>query len=562
MLALLLPFSTLVQAQGALTYGSVITAEVNAQAPIAIYPFTGTEGDQVTVRVFATTPDVQPTVSLFSPTQQQLATTSGSPFAPGLAELSYSLPATGVYTVFVSSVNNAPGGLVIRLDGGEPPPPVAVDAEVPAMGNLSDAEVVQVFNVQANPGAPIVVTISTSTAGFGYAAALRNDQGALVSLFNGSDTSPVIATLPAGPTTYTFEVRPAVPGSSGDVVLSLDAAETAQPAITATADPAQAVATATTDATPLDATATTDTTAATVAPTVTTDSTACTATTVSATNVRTGPSTDYAVILALQPGQTQTVIGVNAASGWYVIALPDGTEGWVFGDLLTLSGPCDGLTEVAAPSLFDATATVVLTEATAIATASVEPSPTTPVDQPTATLPVDQPTATDTTTFTPTAPGEQPTTAFTPTEPAQQATATFTPSYTPTTPPAPQVAPEDARFNNPLEIPLDNTVSVLDFVSYPDGDREDRVSFSVSGMNPNVAITGGRARLVISASCFGENTDQVQFFTGGQTYTCGQTLVDREVTADSDTGSVVITAVGGEGTYVQWVLTGTATRVN
>ena len=105
-------------------------------------------------------------------------------------------------------------------------------------------------------------------------------------------------------------------------------------------------------------------------------------------------------------------------------------------------------------------------------------------------------------------------------------------------------------------------MSVTDFVSYSDGDREDRVRFSISGMNNNSALSGGRARLIIAASCFGTNVEQVQFFTGGQTYSCGQTLIDREVTADSNTGSIVITAVGGEGTYVQWVLTGTATRTN
>jgi hypothetical protein len=103
---------------------------------------------------------------------------------------------------------------------------------------------------------------------------------------------------------------------------------------------------------------------------------------------------------------------------------------------------------------------------------------------------------------------------------------------------------------------------VLDFVSYPGGDNEDRVRWDISGMNPNSALSGGRARLVIAASCFGNGTQNVQFFTGGQTFSCGQTIVDREVTYNSRTGSVVITAVAGEGTYVQWVLTGTATRVN
>jgi len=68
--------------------------------------------------------------------------------------------------------------------------------------------------------------------------------------------------------------------------------------------------------------------------------------------------------------------------------------------------------------------------------------------------------------------------------------------------------------------------------------------------------------LVIQATCFGTGTEHVTFFTGGQTYSCGQTLVDREVTYDSRTGQVTITATGGEGTYVQWVLTGTATRTN
>ncbi|MCB9455599.1 MAG: hypothetical protein H6671_06400 [Anaerolineaceae bacterium] len=111
-------------------------------------------------------------------------------------------------------------------------------------------------------------------------------------------------------------------------------------------------------------------------------------------------------------------------------------------------------------------------------------------------------------------------------------------------------------------IPLDTTASVTEFVSYPGGDTEDRVRFSVTGMNPNSSLSGGRARLILAVSCFGTNTDQVQFFTNGQTFTCGQTIVDREVTFDSNTGSVVITAVGGAGTYVQWVLTGTATRVN
>lgn len=103
---------------------------------------------------------------------------------------------------------------------------------------------------------------------------------------------------------------------------------------------------------------------------------------------------------------------------------------------------------------------------------------------------------------------------------------------------------------------------MTDFVSFPDGDTEDRVRWDITGMNPNAALPGGRARLIISVSCFGTGTQNIEFFTGGQTFSCGQNIVDKEVTATSDTGSVVITAVAGTNTYVQWVLTGTATRVN
>jgi len=190
------------------------------------------------------------------------------------------------------------------------------------------------------------------------------------------------------------------------------------------------------------------------------------------------------------------------------------------------------------------------------------------------------PTATETTAPTRTTTGSSggagsgntPTATYTATRtPTKTATPTYTPSptytptYTPTatyTPtPPPTADPGDTATKN-LTIPLDKTVSVTEFVSHPGGDTTDKVAYSVSGMNPTAGLSGGRARLVISASCFSTGVEHVQFFTGGQTYSCGQTLVDREVTADSDTGTVTINAIGGASTYVQWVLTGTATRVN
>ncbi|MBN1564858.1 MAG: SH3 domain-containing protein [Anaerolineae bacterium] len=286
-------------------------------------------------------------------------------------------------------------------------------------------------------------------------------------------------------------------------------------------------------------------------------------------NVRSGPGLQYTPPIGqIQAGTVLPVTGHNGNFNWYQVIFADGV-GWVAGTIeaTTLQGQCTALPVVTVPPPGSASATPAASAtvlATVAATPTVGPSPT-------ATATVSGPTATATATVqgpvNPTATVQgpvNPTATFTPsfTPTTLPPTATFTPSYTPTTPPAAQVAPEDARFNNPLTIQLDNTTSVLDFVSYPGGDREDRVRWDITGMNSNSAMSGGRARLVISASCFGTNTDQIQFFTGGQTFSCGQTLVDQEVTFNSKTGSVVITAVGGEGTYVQWVLTGTATRVN
>jgi uncharacterized protein YraI len=272
-------------------------------------------------------------------------------------------------------------------------------------------------------------------------------------------------------------------------------------------------------------------------------------------NVRSGPGTNFNIVAQLQPNQTLPVLGQS--NGWYQIEVPGVPEAWVANSVVALSGICNNIPQVNTNGDNGQIPTLVplpqqteeLTPANGQAT--LPPPTQVPQQGPSATAPpqqIQQSTPTSTPSYTPT------------TQPLQ-ATPTYTPSYTPTTPTG-QLAPEDARFNNPLNIQLDSTASVLDFVSYPGGDTEDRVRWDIIGMNNNSSLPGGRARLVISVSCFGQNTNQVQFFTGGQTYSCGQAIVDQEVTAGSKTGSVVITAVGGTGTYVQWVLTGTATRLN
>lgn len=232
-----------------------------------------------------------------------------------------------------------------------------------------------------------------------------------------------------------------------------------------------------------------------------------------AVNLRGGPDTSFPVVGSIPVGGIFPITGRDASGAWYAGRLPGGQLAWVFSGVVALSGPCQQLQ--------------------VLATAA--------------------PTATH--TVTPTATGTQAITATVTT------TTTVTATATPTVTATQQVAPPDSDLNDPLNIALDSSASVSDYVSYPDGDVEDRVQYEVTGMSQDPAASGGRARLTITANCTGTGMDQVQFYVGGLTYGCGQTIVDQEVTYDTRYGLVVITAVGGQGTYVQWTLTGNATRI-
>jgi len=288
---------------------------------------------------------------------------------------------------------------------------------------------------------------------------------------------------------------------------------------------------------------------------------ACTVIASTDLNIRTGPNVAYEATGVLAMGERAAVSGRNGDSSWWYIDYR-GSNGWVAGSHSYQSGACAGLPVVEAGPLPTraATPTPSITPGGPTLTPSATPTATgTATPSVTPGGPTLTPSATATATHTPTA---SPTTnAILPTA-TGMATTTPTPTFTPTATQAVPTAPPDANFNSPLIIPLDSTASVTDFVSFPGGDTTDRMRWDITGMNPNPALSGGRARLIISASCFGTGTQNVQFETGGQTFSCGQTIVDREVTFDSRTGQVTISAVGGEGTYVQWVLTGTATRVD
>lgn len=570
-------------AQGSLNYGSNTLGSLSAEASLAFYSFNGSTGDLVNLQVIEVTPGMSPSVSLLGPNQQLISSIVAPEIGPdaGEARLSVRLVETGVFSILVSSAAAVPGDFLLRLSGTPPVVATPVSAGVPIAADLVEGGLVQVFAVDALPDAVQPVVVSTSSPGLTFIAQLIGPTGAIVGTLSGGEGMPVSLGVPPGQGVYELWVTSALPGTVSIALgepQSLPGAPAAAP-VAQPADPAATEEVTVADPTSAPAAAT------------------CVLSSTTNVNLRIGPGTENPVVGVLIPGATQPVAGVSPDGAWYALLI-SGQTVWVSADVVAVEGACDQVPvvqagqsapapaateEVTAPGGSTATATATGTGAvnatlaptvTSSATqpqaaATQEVSPPTVTSSPTqpqvaVTQDVSPPTATLSNTLAPT----QTATVVVPTvtaTPLPTQTSTVVPptaTFTPTTPPAAQIAPEDPRFNSPLNIPLDSTSSVLDFVSYPGGDTEDRVRWDITGMNQTPSLSGGRARLVISLTCFGEGTDQIQVFTGGQTYSCGQTIVDREVTAASRTGSAIITAVGGSSTYVQWVLTGTATRVN
>lgn len=501
---LLLTVST-VTAQSILTYGSAVLGVIDSQNAILLYTFQGAEGDQVTIQALAITPDLNLNITLQSGAQI-IATSDNDPYTAGTqdARIEARLPANNTYLVLLSAVPGQTGDFLLKLSGQTQASKTVVT------GSPADVSVISggtgYYSFTADPTSTTLINLATNTPNFDFIAVLRNGAGQVVEVGFGPSA---MLSVPAGTDTYEISISSPDSLAEGFVTLTLALSDPSTTQL-----PPAPVATEEVGAPPPNQ--------------VIDPNGPCVIFTTGVINVRSGPSTDDTVLTQIQAGQNYAVTGVY--TNWYQIEVPGVGSGWVRNDVVQQGGNCANI-PIAAPPINNQPPP------------TITPMPTTSNNNNTA------PTATYTYTPTSTSETNNPT-----------ATATMTPSATPTT--AAQIAPEDARFNTPLTIPLDNTASVLDFVSYPNGDREDRVNWDITGMNQNVSITGGQARLVITVSCFGEGTEHLQFVTGGNTYTCGNTIFDKVVTANSKTGSVVITAVGGDATYVQWVLTGTATRTN
>ena len=88
-------------------------------------------------------------------------------------------------------------------------------------------------------------------------------------------------------------------------------------------------------------------------------------------NVRSGPDTAFALLLSLPPDAVVDLIGKTPAGDWWQVQLADGSSGWVFAQLLAVSGAADSVSVVAVlPTLPPTAAPVAAAEPAAPAEAT------------------------------------------------------------------------------------------------------------------------------------------------------------------------------------------------
>ena len=497
--------STQVLAQPVLNYGSTTIGTLSPDLPIAIYTFKGEEGDQVAIQVIGLSSDFDLSTTLQNGTEI-LSVKEYDPFVLGSTDvrIDYRLPETSTYVIFISSPSEQIGDFAVKLYGQ-----ALVDKRVQSDATISlDGDELQYYSFN-NPSNSITrVSLASTASEFEFHTLVYDSEGRIIHTSLGTSTQINVNEADD----YEIAIRAVDPKTEGVITIELEETQLAtEPLVEPTPPPATL-------------------TSSYFLPTQYVNPIfdvydKCAVFSEGFPNIRTSPSTTNAIITQIQPGIAYDIFGQYL--DWYQVLVPIYGAGWVSNKVVETGGDCETIPFI-----------------------SPDNTPVLPTHTPTITnTPTPTSTATSTSTATPTATSTITTTPTTTDTPRPSATVVI------------QTAPEDANMNSPLIVLLGHTVSVSDFVSYPNGDRDDLVNWDISGMDEDPSDANGRAHLIITATCFGDDTTSLEFTVGDQIYQCGDILVDEDINFDTKAGSVMITAFRGEDAYTQWVLTGTATRL-
>lgn len=438
----LLSLSGIASAQGGvINYGETRTDRLSPEAPQVLYSLTGNAGEVLTVYVLGSTEALQPSVTILGPTGQ-LGFSSSDALTPikNDARVTALLPQAGKYSILVASTTPTLDAFTIAVRLTTPGISTQLGAD-PVTINIPPGGESLAYTILPSPTGDTPITVASGTAGFMFAGTLSGPDGRILVAFDGAMPSLSVM-LPAGTEPYTLVIRSSDPTLGGTLTISQSGAV----ASTTTSAPNPVVTEEVTGSNPANQPPTNQCAAVAGG---------------NGSNLRTGPGTDYAVLRTLAPGDYLIVTGQN--SGWYT----DGVA-WVAGSVVTLTGPCDNLPQVAVTTAPLATAT------------AVPPTQTTDTTQPTATY-----TATTETT--------QPTATYTPTEDVQIAVI------------------DSDQLNMTADRDAGGTYS--NDVSSPNGDIKDRIRLTIdnlSNQTPN-----NYRELSITLVCAGEGAANLRWGTGG-----------------------------------------------
>jgi uncharacterized protein YraI len=307
---------SLAAAQGVvtLTYGSASVGTLSEAAPAALYVFTGSAGDLVTVQVRGITPGMSPTVTLLGSAQQAMGNDDFDPFdlSGRSARVTARLTQPGAYSVLVSGT---PGEFLISLDSRTSAPQPLLPGTPTQVGFASGAGI-QYFSFNTDPSAQTSLQI-VSLNGSDFRFDLFDGSGRLVTVVDGGVLS-VCYSLPSGGSLYEMSIVPGSPAADGQysvglvsgacAAAALSPAET--PEVDANLPPAQLPG-------------------------------LCTASSQTNTNIRSGPGTEFSVIGTLAAGEGIEVTG-QTSNGWYAVRRAN-LQGYVAMDVVRVAGPCAGL---------------------------------------------------------------------------------------------------------------------------------------------------------------------------------------------------------------------------
>jgi hypothetical protein len=487
-LMLSLVWTSVGHAQQQLNNGTGVIGQVSAEQPFVFFNFSGAEGDLVTVRVVGLGSGFSPSLSINSPTGQQIAFGAADATASGVGNVRADvlLPQGGIYNIQVGSTDGSQGQFVIRMDSVSTQNAIMLDPiNAPTVSvNFAPGQFSQAITFDRIVDSDLQLIAQTLDVPF--SVAVYNMDGMLVGVMVSDENGVALMNLPSGAGSYTA------------IVSNLNRDTTPiQVSLTTSGG---------TGAPPPPPPATND--SGTTAPPPTTGDTCTITINAGGANVRSGPGTNYEPpITTVAPSSVYAVTGQN--NGWYTINV-NGVTGWVAGSVGVLNGPCSSLPFVAAPPL---------------------PAPTTG-EATTAPPPV---------AATPT-PTMMATTEVMPTDAAP--TATMVPPTA--TEPTVAVAPPDSSYFVDVDI-TGSQVTVADAVSYPGGDVEDEIFWNAVGFTS--VVTSGNIQMIIT--CTGSGQENVTFRMGTSTFSCGD-VTDRFVTNDSDSGLIRVTATGGDNILVNY----------